>query len=154
MIEELDWRTRARHAMLDQLLPDWAPLGACSEQAPNRAPFAPMFDDDLAYQPKGPDAYSWPAGVLQAMKLCAGCPVRQQCLNYAFEVEKRESRDWWTNELVQNDRRFGILGGIPGRVREWFADEPNPEAACDEWFTKYAARKRWDLLDTPESMSA
>jgi hypothetical protein len=129
--------------MLDNLLPDWSKRAACAEQAPNRAPLAIMFDDDLAYQPKGPGAYTWPAGVLQAMKMCAGCPVRTQCLDYAFEIEKRESRDWWTNELVQNDRRFGILGGVPGRIREWFADTPNPEAACDDWFRRFAAKKRW-----------
>src|SRR5438132_584793 len=68
------WQDAARVSMLTQMLPDWAERGACAEQAPNRAPLAIMFDDDPAHQPKGPDAYTWPAGVLQAMKMCAGCP--------------------------------------------------------------------------------
>ena len=147
------WQDAARVSMLDQMLPDWSKRAACAEKAPNRSPWGPMFDDDLAYQPKGPDAYVWPDGVRQAMEVCAGCPVRQRCLNYAFEIEKRESRDWWTNELVQNDRRFGILGGVPGRIREWFADEPNPEAACDDWFRKFAAKKRWTMDERKEDVA-
>jgi WhiB family redox-sensing transcriptional regulator len=39
--------------------------------------------------------------VKQAKKLCAGCPVRQECLEYALE----------------NGERFGVWGGLSERQR-------------------------------------
>jgi hypothetical protein len=136
------------------MLPSFGPRAACAEKGPNRAPWEPMFEDDVSQRPDG--NYSWPAGVKEAMSVCAGCPVRLECLRWAFDVEKRESRDWWTSELIVNNRRYGVLGGTPGRIRERFADEPDPIAACDEWFQNYAAEQHWDVVDleSRENMTA
>jgi hypothetical protein len=145
---------RAALAYLDSKLPDFAPRGACAGLAPNRAPWSPMFEDDVAFRKDGD--YEWPKGVREAMQVCASCPVRRECLAWAFDVEKRESRDWWTSELIVNNRRYGVLGGTPGRIRERFQDDPDPIAACDEWFVGFAEQNRWDVKDlaTRENMTA
>jgi WhiB family redox-sensing transcriptional regulator len=41
-----------------------------------------------------------PAGVEQAKKLCAGCPVRAECL--ARAVQSREPCGVWGGELLSN----------------------------------------------------
>lgn len=128
---------RAAKTLLDELLPPFAGLGACAGKAPNRAALEEMFCDDIAYQ-RDPTKYLWPAGVMTAMSMCATCPVRVQCLAWAFAVEKRESQDWWTGELEQTDRRYGVLGGVPGRIREHYADDQDPVSACDTWFQDQA----------------
>lgn len=121
-----------RAAKLAQMLPTWASRAACAELAPNQAPFGPFFDDEVAQRPD-PDTYKWPANVTKALRLCAGCPVRRECLDYVFESEKREATEWWKGELVPQNRRFGVFGGIPGRIREFYR-EPQ---GCEAWF------KRW-----------
>jgi hypothetical protein len=139
---------RAKEAFLEKMLPSFGPRGACAELAPNRAPWGPAFEDDVAFRPDG--EYAWPKGVREAMKVCAGCPVRRECLAWAFDVEKRESQDWWTSELIQNNRRYGVLGMTPGRIRERFQDADDPIAACEEWALEYAKQAQWEVVDLDE----
>lgn len=137
-----------RAAKLAQMLPTWAPRAACAEKGANQAPYGPFFDDEVAQRPD-PDSYRWPANVTKALRLCATCPVRPQCLNYVFESEKREATEWWKGELVPQNRRFGIYGGVPGRIREFYR-EPD---GCDAWFKRWCAANGV-TLDEPKSMTA
>lgn len=127
-------RVRIRIERLQQMLPAWAKRAACAELEPNHAPLGTMFTDDVAYRRDGD--YSWPDGVRHAMAVCATCPVRMECLRYAYESERREHIEWWGGELIDERRRYGVYGGVPGRIRERFADEADPIAACDAWFTE------------------
>lgn len=133
-----------RAAKLAQMLPTWAPKAACAELAPNQAPYGPMFDDEVA-QKSDPDSYRWPANVTKAMRLCAGCPVRTECLNYVFDAEKREATEWWKGELVPQNRRFGVFGGVPGRIREHYGTVEG----CEAWFQRH-----FPDLDDEQTMSA
>lgn len=63
--------------------PEWADLALC-----------PQTDPDLFYPEKG-------GSVREAKQVCARCPVRAECLEYALE----------------NDERFGIWGGESERDR-------------------------------------
>lgn len=136
-------RARLRAAMLEAMLPTWAPNAACAERAPNNAPWGPAFDDDVSHRPDG--NYDWPAGVRHAINVCRTCPVRLECLRYAVESERREEQAYWAAELeqVRDGRLYGVYGGVPGRIRERFRHEVDPASACDEWFVKeYGAEDR------------
>lgn len=65
-------------------LPDWAQHAACID-APS-------------------DMFFPPPGVIpvQAMQICAGCPVRTECLNHALD----------------NNERHGVWGGMTTRERQ------------------------------------
>src|SRR4051794_13838643 len=99
-------------AMLQQMLPVWAKRAACAGKAPNQAPWAPMFRDEVAAHKD--DSYSWPAETIRAMQTCAGCPVRTECLAYGFKG------------TPTTGRHFGVYGGVPGRIRESRATDPCP----------------------------
>lgn len=125
---------RIHAAFLDAMLPAWAGHGSCAEKAPNRAPWSPMFADDVSHRPRGD--YDWPSHVIHAMNTCAGCPVRTECLAYALASETREEQTYWASDLedVSDGRRFGVYGGVPGRIRERYRDHYDPFGACDAWF--------------------
>ena len=113
-----------------------------------------MFLDDVAQRPD-PDTYQWPAGTLTAMKTCAGCPVRRQCLDYCFASELREATEWWQHELVPQNRRFGVYGGIPGRIREAYSNAEDCEAWFQRWLQGQPALKDASAdLDPDDTMSA
>ena len=139
---------RIHQAFLASKLPDWAPRGACAELAPNSAPWGPMFCDDVAYRPSAD--YDWGAHVTHAMNICASCPVRAECLAYAIASEHREEQAYWAAELedLSDGRRYGVYGGVPGRIRERFRASPDPFRACNDWFMA-----RFDL-DHQETVSA
>jgi WhiB family redox-sensing transcriptional regulator len=71
--------------MTDSLWPRWQRRGACRR---------PGVDPDAFFPEKG--------GSTRAAKaICAGCPVKAQCLAYA----------------LANDDRFGVWGGLSERER-------------------------------------
>lgn len=143
------FRSRLRMTILAAMLPDWAPRAACAENAPNNAPWEPMFMDEVSHRSDGD--YAWPAKVRHAIRVCRTCPVRPECLVYAIESEKREEMAYWAAELedITPAHRYGVYGGVPGRIRERYRDHPDPVAACDEWF-----RQRYpESLDEQVSMT-
>jgi hypothetical protein len=121
--------------MLAAMLPEWAPNAACAEKAPNNAPWAPMFDDDVAHRPDAD--YTWPAGVSHAINVCRTCPVRLECLTYAVESERRQEAQYWAAELqtVRDGRLYGVFGGVAEPLTYPARNTADPVSACDEWFT-------------------
>lgn len=61
--------------------------------------------------------------ILQAKTICARCPVRRQCLEYAFESEDGEFRS-------------GIYGGMTGQEREQQAHNPHRLEALGAMFER------------------
>lgn len=124
------------------MLPAWTKRAACAELAPNRAPWGDAFDDDLAYK-ADPTEYEWPAGVLRAMKVCSTCPVRPECLDYAYAMEAHVDKAYWAAETTSKEdrRRYGVYAGIPGRIREHY---PDPQDAAT-WSAGYAVERGWTL---------
>lgn len=72
---------RGRNVLAE--MPEWMNDALCAQ-----------VDDDLFFPKKG-------GSVTDAKSVCAACPVRQQCLDYA----------------VDNDEWFGIWGGLTERER-------------------------------------
>jgi hypothetical protein len=72
------------------------------------------LDDALCAQ-TDPDAFFPEKGASnrEAKKVCGGCEVRAECLNYALE----------------NDERFGIWGGLPEQQRRGIARSRKAAAA-------------------------
>jgi hypothetical protein len=138
------FRPRLR-AGLD-LFEDWSADAACRRYSSPGAPWSWMFADEVAERPEGTE-YEFPDKVLQAMQVCAGCPVRQECAEWAYEFEKGVDQAWWSGELVEQDRRFGIFGGLPGRMRERFAAREDRIAAGEEWFTALSRKRNWVHTD-------
>jgi hypothetical protein len=123
-----------------------------------------MFKDEVTTRP-GVE-YRWPADVLEALKVCARCPVRQKCLAYAYEIERHivdeggsglETHD--TEQALhavweEDDRRFGVYGGAPGAMRERFAHEPNRLERLEAWFVALARSRNWQVEDRQEEVSS
>lgn len=63
---------------------------------------------------------------------CAPCPVRRECLHYAYEE-------------VDRGRRYGVYGGVPGRKREHLT-----EVKANAWFVALALREGWLKTDREE----
>lgn len=72
-----------RFAIDEPDVQDWQRSGVCRE-----------VDPELFYPERG-------AGNAAAKRLCAGCPVKVDCLAYALD----------------NDERFGVWGGLSERER-------------------------------------
>lgn len=98
--------------------------------------------------------YKHPADVLRAMEVCAKCPVRDLCLAEAFKAEIHEVDQGEAGiapghdtpvRHVEDDRRFGIYGGIPGRMRERFAPYPDRLERAAAWFQSFTAKRGWAL---------
>lgn len=60
-----------------RLLGSWAAQAACA--APNAPAAEEFFPEDVLGHI---DAEHWPA---EALRTCAGCPVREKCLAYAMQ---------------------------------------------------------------------
>lgn len=160
-------------AAYDIRLPQWTDQAACrSASLPdtphpsNRArtmsqqpgmPSDVHFLDDLTAI-KNIENYDWPATVIDAMRVCGECPVRQPCLAYAFDIEQT-TPDYaasWASTFEQQElpMRFGIYGGAPGPVRERFAPMADRLGQVAAWFARVALSRRWALLADDEDMSA
>ena len=89
-------RTPAPAALLAAILDDVSPLSWMDDAA------CQAHDPDLFFPPDEDDApMNAYAQTLLAKKICAGCPVRAECLDYAV-----------TNHIM-----FGVWGGVPERPR-------------------------------------
>lgn len=55
----------------------------------------------------------------EAKAVCAVCPVRQDCLDFAMSVEVNED----TGVKLDEDHRFGVYGGLT-RNERWELDYP------------------------------
>jgi WhiB family redox-sensing transcriptional regulator len=95
------WRATRRIADLataaqveDLLQAAAAPVGSWVELA-----LCPQVDGDLFFPEKG-------GSVREAQKVCADCPVRAECLQYALD----------------NGERFGVWGGMSDRERRALSD--------------------------------
>ena len=106
-------RTEARMWNLldnDEIFPSDA-RKAAQTQASNVLPIFGALEDEgpMGWQERAlcaqtdPEAFFPEKGgsTREAKKVCTGCDVRSECLEYA----------------LQNDERFGIWGGLPGRER-------------------------------------
>jgi hypothetical protein len=128
-----------RHAMivvrfLRTLFPPWAKDGACY-----RKPTRDWFTDEVA--DKG-EATEFPETVYDAMRICAGCTLRRECVTWAYEMEA-DPYDPWA-EATDTTDRFGVFA-TPGRIRERFAAFPDRVDRSLEWFDTMASsdERRW-----------
>jgi hypothetical protein len=135
---------------LNAFMPAWGTRAACAQFSRRGAPWSWMYSEDLAESPD----YTWPDHAVFAMKVCAGCPVRNECLEYAYEMEHQQSTLWWSGEPVESDRRFGVFGGLPGRMRERFAHSDDRIARSQEWFAALSRERNWTLVETEEERTA
>lgn len=95
--------------MLDDMRPGWITEGACRGRD-----LDDFFVDDISVDAKGVPRLTWP--VIRAKDVCADCPFRVECLEWAFAVEGRNP----------GERRYGIYGAMTGRERELAAKESHP----------------------------
>jgi transcription factor WhiB len=121
-------RARQRAALDDAMFPAWTGRAKCAEVKVRSGTGGQIHDDYFKDElsTKKADAGEWPTKVVTAMRLCSTCPVRVECLRWAMDQETRFSQRWKTGELVEQDRRFGVYGGVPGRVRERYGTMPCP----------------------------
>lgn len=171
---------RLRHTAHEKFLPRWMHRAACAGM--NGGPettWDAAFHDEVGME-QDPADYSWPEDVKTVMQLCARCPVRKECLEYAFETTKEqvlgdatfyvsheiECRDPKCAGCVPKDKRLrrqpfsvepmhmGVFGGCPGRIREHFARFTDAVRRCEEWFRGEARRMRWELAEDNEEKTA
>lgn len=167
---------RLRHLAHEKYLPRWMHRAACAGM--NGGPettWDAAFHDEVGMEQDLGD-YSWPEDVKTVMALCAGCPVRQQCLEYAFETTKEqmlgdatfyvahevECRDRSCNGCVPHAKRLrrqsfsvepmhmGVFGGCPGRIREHFSRYPDAVRRCAQWFREEALKMGWTVENEEE----
>jgi len=143
-------------------------------QGENRTghPVRAAFLDDLAACPditpcRGcPDRerhYHWPRSVLDFVSdFCLRCPVRAECLDAAFDEERHEvqrpkdSPQDFEGEFypdlptvwVEDDRRYGVRGGIPGPIREHLARRPDRLMEADRWLASLSEVQGWTQTET------
>lgn len=151
------FRARMRQSLGDEWLPDWTAHARCKSAelhdgglGPNRPgqPFIELTDkDDLK---DGGIATRLPERSLlfQIGRLCAPCPVRRQCLHYAYEVvDGLKHHVEGDDEDDSAGRAYGIFGGVPGRLREHFRHD---EEGANDWFQDLARSKGWSLSESIE----
>lgn len=124
-----------RTSLLSRLLPDWTARAACASKTLPGQPWDSAFADEVTGS-LDVETHRWPERVRQVMATCAGCPVRSECLAYAFEREQHLSQDWMSGEMYNDSFRSGIFGGVPGPAREHFAASVDPIAASEAWFAR------------------
>jgi WhiB family redox-sensing transcriptional regulator len=83
----------------------------------------------------------------KAKAVCAVCPVRQQCLDYAMSVEVNEE----TGVKLGEDHRFGVFGGLT-RNERWELDYPERAKQQRERNRVWAAQNYERM--TPEQRKA
>lgn len=103
-MSDIRFRDRMRSALEDRLFPSWTRDAACrGQELPGRL-YRDAFTDEVGQQQEIED-YAWPERTVNALRTCSGCPVKRQCLEYAFELNPKP-------------RQFGVFAGVPGRIRE------------------------------------
>ena len=102
--------------------PSWTTRAACIDLTHR------FFVDDVAEKD---GRLTITAPIKKAKSICAGCPVRRECLSYAFEMEDRIKAMHDDEAQAQGRKpaakgfRSGIFGGITGQEREQQAQNPN-----------------------------
>lgn len=101
-----------------ELLPSWAGRGACASSGQ-------LLDDFFSEETSAGEATGQ---VFKAKRMCGGCEVRRECLDWAFQHEETETR-------------AGIFGGLTPEERQEIASEADPVVAglalFDEQATMY-----------------
>jgi hypothetical protein len=99
------------------------------------------------------DFHQFPGPLTDTMEICAACPVRRECLAeaYAQEVHIAEDRKHQPR-LVEDGTRFGVWGGIPGRIRTRFASSPDRLDACEAWFQEVARELRFGFRNVLDDL--
>lgn len=157
---------RRREAFQSDYMPAWTVDAACrGDKRPDilggigrfetGTVWEAAFTDDLTHSKDG--KYVWTAELLKVMELCAGCPVRAECLEYGYkgdapilvsllmvddEEAERIGRSY-RQEYVGGDAE-GVYGGLPGPQRKVFAQHKDRLAASEEWFQAQATRHGWN----------
>ena len=121
-------------------LPYWGPQAPCAGRDTDM-----WFTDDVAVGNDFPDT------ALMAMRICSTCPLRVDCLTWAFDREQLDRSSMADADREEADRRFGIFGGIPGRIRERYANEQDRIAKCFAWFDSIAAARGWNRAEEEET---
>jgi hypothetical protein len=151
----------SRAALQDAWFPSWTAQARCKSaelhdggEGPNRPgqPFVELTDkDDL--KAGGLNTRLPERSILAQMAmLCAPCPVRRECLHYAYTVVDGMRHDEPGDEDIK-PRAYGIFGGVPGRLREHFRHD---EEGADRWFEALRRRKGWaesESIDRRERVS-
>lgn len=162
------FRAQQQEAVNEKEMPAWTVDALCRKRSMPGIHWAEAFLDDMKYQ-ADPDDYEWAATTVQVLRDCLRCPVRQQCLEWAFEktvfqsygdvnmLTKHEAkcksrrcrgclpggpkveRGEFTIEPIHE----GTYGGVPGPVREHFSKRPNPIEACNRWWEAFTRRRGW-----------
>jgi hypothetical protein len=97
---------------------------------------------------------SYPIDVLEFIaRRCALCPVRVRCAEYAYANEQTVGQRWWTGEPIEQDRRFGVYGALPGMERERLARYPDRIERGEAWLQGMAARYGWKVLGDVEEVA-
>lgn len=83
-------------------------------------PWSALTQPDIFYPDVGSasmNQHKFAQSVLPAKRICAMCPVRRECLTYAYEYE--EGREEMINGTAQWRRRlpFGVWGGHSAQER-------------------------------------
>jgi hypothetical protein len=148
-------RRQIAATLYGQELPTWTQRAACASEPddPHDAEYHDSFFDDEVINAT---TLEFPETTLRRMRVCHTCPVRSECLAYAYAQERHVEaipgtmpvRHRWTEDVI----RYGIYGGVPGRVRERYAHHPNRLKACERWFTAQAKKRRWGLSEVIEGL--
>lgn len=123
--------------------PEFFEQAACAGE-PGKPRSWKYVDDFFVEDDITEDFTKLPETIQRKMETCYDCPVRRQCLEYAYDHETHiDDEDKLKPKIVEDDTRFGVWGGIPGRFRARFAHEPDRLDVCEEWFQTVAHRLRW-----------
>jgi hypothetical protein len=141
------FRARVREGLGDKWLPDWTAYARCKSAelhdgglGPNRPgqPFVELTDkDDLKDAGEGtrlPER----SLLFQIERLCARCPVRRECLHYAYQADLFNHNQPGDEDVAV--RAFGVYGGVPGRLREHFRHD---EEGANAWFEALRETEGW-----------
>ena len=110
-----------------------------------------FFDDEVATK----DFREFPETLQQTMEICWACPVRRECLEAAYAQEKHvDDTNKLKPQIVEDSTRFGVRGGIPGRIRTMFAPHPDRLDAAEDWLGVVAEHLQWGFTDVVDDLFA
>lgn len=154
-----DRRLEARRESYEtDRMPTWTQRAACRDKTTVAGlPWESAFADDLTYKPNG--EYRWPASVMRVMKVCAVCPVQDECLDYGFAMEEPillgsrpivtlDGGHSWVDEFLV-PIPTGIYGGVPGPQRQRYSGPDRIERAR-AWFSALSHRRGWTQPKRPD----